>query len=286
MCCSDKQVLKRKIFAFVHIEKAAGTTFIHLLRQNFFLKYVDVRPLSEKSNRTFTMQDLKKYLIINPFLKCIGGHAVVPYNNFADELFDVRFVTLLRNPIFRYISHYQYWVEKRGKRISFDEFLTIDWVKNFQIKKIAGVEDLKKAKSIIKDRFFLVGIAEEFDEFLIHLQKKILPHVFCPYYKMVNVGRHNTLKNDILSKYHDQIVEKNKLDIELYNYVKYRIIPDLDAQYGLSYRNDVNLFKKQNNEYTLPMLKLNTDFICRKIYYEPITNGIRYINSMPVKDSY
>ena len=281
-----KKKTKKEIFAFVHIEKAAGTTFIHLLRRNFFLRYIDVRPLSEKSNRIFSLQDLKKYLIINPFLKCIGGHAVVPYSALANKSLNIKFITLLREPVFRYISHYQYWVEKRQKKISFDEFLKLDWMKNFQVKKIAGSENLTLAKKIIKDWFFLVGIAEEFDEFLICLQMKILPRIFCPYYKIHNVGINNNIKNDILSKYYDQIIEKNELDIKLYFYVKNEIIPNLIKQYGTDFRENINHFKKLNDKYRPPTLKSYIDFMCRKIYYERISNGIRYINSMPMKGYY
>ena len=35
---------KNKILGFVHIEKTAGTSLIHILRHNFFMRYMDKEP--------------------------------------------------------------------------------------------------------------------------------------------------------------------------------------------------------------------------------------------------
>jgi hypothetical protein len=62
----------RACVVFVHIEKAAGTTFIHTLRRNYFLRYLDVRPFSPASNSIFTARDLELSLRVNPWLMAFG----------------------------------------------------------------------------------------------------------------------------------------------------------------------------------------------------------------------
>ncbi|HMU91316.1 MAG TPA: hypothetical protein PKC33_11515, partial [Pseudomonadales bacterium] len=69
------------LLAFVHIEKAAGTTFIHILRRNFFLRYLDVRPYGIESGGLFLSGDLRISTRILPGLKCFSGHAVTPYSD-------------------------------------------------------------------------------------------------------------------------------------------------------------------------------------------------------------
>jgi hypothetical protein len=66
---------KNKITAFVHIEKAAGTTLNHILRHNFFLRYIDVRPFFKESKGLFLSKDLEVARRVLPGLSCISGHS-------------------------------------------------------------------------------------------------------------------------------------------------------------------------------------------------------------------
>ena len=219
---------KREILAFVHIEKAAGTTLIHILRANFFLQHCDVMPLSPTSNGILCAKDLKIFMVINPALKCISGHSIKPFGDLHTIAPRIKYVTILRNPIQRYISQYQYWVEKLGHKINFEEFLRLKNTHNFQTCKIAGGENVQLAKKILKKRFFLVGIVEELDEFLILLKNKLKPFNFTPEYRSQNIGKKNSPIRDELKQkinaYLDEIINANKLDNELYRYAKNKII--------------------------------------------------------------
>ena len=277
-----------ELLAFVHIEKAAGTTLIHLLRSNFFMKYCDVKPLSSTSNRVVTSDDMKKVLCLNPALRCIGGHAVKPFSDLRKVFPQVRYFTLLRDPIRRYLSLYQYWLERLGKKLSFQSFLDVEGLFNFQTKKIAGTDNLHLAKKTLSKDFFLVGIVESFDEFLILFRNKLKPFEFSPYYEVKNVGNNKSPIRkslpEIFVKYKDEIIKRNQLDIELYDYVKTVLLPREKVIYGPNFDGDLNLFKNSNNGYSLKnQIFLNLDCMVRKCYYELIFGIIRKKNGLPPK---
>lgn len=279
-----------KLLAFVHIEKAAGTTLIHLLRSNFFMRYCDVKPFSSTSNRVFTSDDMKKVLRFNPALRCIGGHAVKPFSDLR-ESFHVRYFTLLRDPIKRYLSQYQYWLERLEKKLSFQSFLDVEGSFNLQTKKIAGTDNLDLAKKTLSKDFFLVGTVEAFDEFLILFRNKLKPFEFSPYYEVKNVGNNKSPVRkslpEIFVKYKDEIIKRNQLDIELYEYVKTVLLPRAKVIYGPNFDDDLNLFKNSNNRYSLKnRIFLDLDYMVRKCYYELIFGIIRKKNGLPPKGSY
>lgn len=278
-----------ELLAFVHIEKAAGTTLMHILRTNFFMSYSDVRPLSAASCHVFSSRDLQKIFIMSPGLKCIAGHSIRPFSDLTSIVPNVRYITLLRDPVQRYISQYQYWVENMGKKLSFDEFIGIREISNFQTRKIAGSEDVELAKDILANKFFLVGFVEEFDAFLMLLKHKLKPFDFRPGYQRQNVGARNSMLSKFVkshSRYHmDDILKANCLDIELYEFVKKNIWLKEKKEYGLSFDSDLKAFKAVNKGYSYPILRY-IDYLVRKCYYIPITNIIRKRNGLSSWGSY
>ena len=74
--------------------------------------------------------------------------------------------SLLRDPIQRTISRYQYSIEKHGSNLSFNECLRTKDSYNRQTRAIAGSEDIFLATNTNPKRFFLVGFVQEFDELL------------------------------------------------------------------------------------------------------------------------
>jgi hypothetical protein len=276
----------REIIAFNHIPKTAGTTLQHLLRANFFLRYCEVRILSKRSTHFFQKDDLIRILITNPLIKCISGHAVRPYGSLIEAFEKIKFITLLRNPVDRYISHYLYRIEvMRDELKDFNAFLNKEWTFNVQTKRIAGVEDLNKAKEILTRHFKLVGLVEEFDGFLILLKKKLYPMNFRINYKPKNVGKKNSINRkkllDNIEKYKEKIKERNRLDIELYEFVKEHILYKEKISYGTDYETDLSKFKKRKKKDSLNLFRL-LDYILRKSYYTPVFKFIRTINGLDI----
>ena len=201
----------------------------------------------------------------------------------------IKYITILRDPARRYISHYQYWREKLGHKINFEEFLKFRKTHNLQTRKIAGGENVQLAKKILQNHYFLVGIVEEFDEFLILLKNKLKPKNFRPEYRLQNVGKRNsTIKYELnknIHNYFSEIMYANKLDNELYSYVKNDIIAKEKEKYGSNFEGDIKRFKNENRNYSKKHF-LYLDYLLRKCYYQPMFGIIRKNNGLPKRGSY
>ena len=279
------------LLVFVHIERAAGTTMEHILRRNFFMRHIEVRPLSSTSNGVFSASDLKKTLRFNPLLLSISGHAIYPcLSSLESETNNVKYITLLRDPIQRYISHYQFLVERMQKKISFKDFLANEAYTNLQTKKIAGAPDIEKASEILRERFLLIGIVELFDEFLIMLRRKLLPFSFEPKYQRRNAGERSSLRvkleDEMSREYQDAILDRNALDIKLYRYAISEIIPSQRMEYGPSLERDVIGFHQSCHRIGSSMLKSYVDYIIRKVYYNLAFGLMRACHGLPYRGCY
>lgn len=277
-----------KLLAFLHIEKAAGTTLNHILRRNFFPSYMDVRPFSRKSNRRFTAKDLHKALAINPFLYCISGHSISPTEDLGVTRRDIDYITLLRNPVKRYISCFHYTLRVLGRENTFDRYLHSEDTANCQTKKIAGCANVDLAKEILKERFLLVGIAEEFDAFLLLLQHRLRPRPFVPLYIRQNITADH-FQPDIPKATDEEKAaaeERNQLDMELFDFVRSDILPRQRREYGSTYDNNLEEFKRQMATQKPRMLKSYADYALRKLYYDPLIGALRLCTGLPYKGSY
>jgi hypothetical protein len=281
--CIDPDLL-----AFVHIEKAAGTTLTELLRRSFRLRFMDVKPLSRSSNRirAFTRSDLQKIRLLNPSVRCIAGHSIKPFILEREPLpQNIRYITLFRDPVRRYTSHYIHWVEKMGRDLNFDEFLRIEYNSNFQTKKIAGAEDPERAKGILRQRFLLVGAVEQFDEFLLLLKRKLAPWPFDPRYRILNAANRPTDIDGIIEAYRDRIVEKNRCDIELYNFVQDGLMEAERRAYGPGLAEDLAALRRQNALVGGPRSHW-FDHLIRTYFFRGAIGLLRYAQNLPVRGTY
>lgn len=272
------------MYAFVHIEKAAGTTLIHILRRNFFMRYVDVRPLLPNSQSIFNSVDLKKYLKINPFIECIGGHSVVPFGGLEDVCSDIKYFTVLRDPVKRYLSQYEYTVHSMGRKITFEQFLDSKPWCDLQTTKIAGLADAQKAIEILNNKFFVVGVVDQFDLFLATLRQAVTTKSLDISYEEKNIGVTGK-RGRLYEEYKDRILENNSQDILLYEYCKNVLVPEQTRRFfgdvGFELSQPINI-----GTSTLSKFKSYSDYLTRKFYYEPITGAIRKSGGLAAKGSY
>lgn len=274
------------MLVFCHMMKCAGTTLSHIFRNNYGFDYVEVYPIYRRKDNyglgLSNIDDIKFFLNKNNKIKCIRGHSLRTYSDIDRFLSNVQYITFLRNPISRYISHYFY-----GKNHEFDSRNIINWIyegkhgpiRNYQTKFIAGEENLEKAKDVLKNKYSFIGLVEEFDTSLLLMKKLLNLNNLDIRYKKKNVGfykKKDFQNNELLKK----IVDENRLDISLYNFVVKKIFERQVQQYNGNIKKDLKEFQIDNNNYKIN-INNNFQFLFGKylIYnnYQTIRNHLRIL---------
>lgn len=231
------------IYIFLHIPKCAGSTLIRdinksLKPEEYLGLYFTPDGFKEKGDilrhlASISEEDKNK-------IKFIYGHNVFyGIHHFFKK--KCRYVTFLRNPISRLVSHYNYCrtdydnnskrghtpkvVDENQNIIDFDtfvekneilsNFITKFLVNNFDgyyLNKPLSIKDLNRAKEILS-RFYFVGDTDFFDnqvKFLYYHFKATIgdyrENVSTIYYSIKSEDKRKELES------------KNKIDIELFSH--------------------------------------------------------------------
>ena len=285
-------VKKNDLICFVHIEKAAGTTLKHIFRRVFYLRHLTVRPYFKPQNfenrpysAIFGSRDLRLVLLLNPFVKIISGHSLKPYGDLEKVSRQIKYITILRNPVDRYFSQYGFSTRVMGNKWTFDEFMNIEEHNNFQTKKIAGKEDLNLAMEILKTKFFIVGTVENFNSFLSLLSLKLGIKKAIGRYEIRNRKKGEKGIEKLKQQYHEKVAEKNDLDILLYKFVEEVIFPKYKKEL-LKELLDSHPIIREKKLTVADKVRIKSDFYLESVYYEPITSMIRMVNGLTPKGSY
>ena len=230
-------------WVFSHIPKTAGSSLESYLAQGFELK--DILHINAPDlNRLPQVMYLK-----NKFPKLIMGHHPIHallYQLLPDN--EIVHLTMLREPLARVISYYNYIttreyhaLHKQIKNLTFESFLAQNnmvELKNGQAKRLAGFlhseqqisdNDLYfKAKYVIDNCFSLVGVTEYFNQFHQLLGKQC----GVTYNKLPPINR-SKIKVQLKDLSQTQIKimrQNNKVDIQLYDYVKLKFLEFYNTQ--------------------------------------------------------
>jgi hypothetical protein len=273
------------LLAFCHIEKAAGTSLIHILRRIFFLRSAAVRPMQMTVDNNFSINDLRTMYRLNPFLRCIMGHSVVPYGELSAAEIPIRFITQVREPVGRTLSQYRFWVEKMHKKIGLDEFLSHPTTSDYQVKKIAGEANLELAMEILERKFLLAGTVDRFNDFLVLLAGKLNMPLSQFTYSQQNVAPKDK-QDSIPDRTITRILEQNQLDKALHEWIGTAIIERDIAEYGKNFSRDKGEFLSLQESPSGNQIKRTIDSAYRNCYLKPVSGAIRLANGLPYFGSY
>jgi hypothetical protein len=221
---------------FIHIPKCAGTTLTEAVikkifprRQRLIYYEAGTRGLLKFLQE---MPDQRRMQ-----LRCIAGHFA--YGVHTALARPSHYITLLREPVERVISHY-YFVKRTKNHYLHEQLnrggLTLkDYVDkmgnieldNGQTRIIAGIghgarfgectrQMLEAAQGNLQRHFAAVGVSERFDDFLRLVQHRLGWRV--TRYKAENVAHFRPQSRDMDRETRAAIIEHNRLDIELYRY--------------------------------------------------------------------
>ena len=92
--------------------------------------YLSLKPWyfwSNEPNNYLSSSELKRIIKLYPFLSGIGGHTTRTYANYEDVVDkNIKYFTFLRDPIARYMSHFNHQVNKKGIDWTIESFINED----------------------------------------------------------------------------------------------------------------------------------------------------------------
>ncbi len=206
----------------VHIPKTAGTSFRNTLKKIYGEKEVIRLDISAGTKAVKLNEKPYEHGVLPDYVRVVHGHFHIKdlYSCFP-ELEPVPVITWLRHPVKRTISNYYYLLQQtenaletakinmgafKHLRRSLEEYASQPANKNRMSRILEG-------KKI--DDFLFVGLVEEYEKDLELLGKilnwKTVPHIV----NNVTSRKQEVNRQEIL----DLILEYNKQDVELYNYI-------------------------------------------------------------------
>lgn len=240
-----------KTVIFIHIPKAAGTTFYQVLNHQYKTQHIFY--FKEGTSKQATI-DLFRQLPTEKkaYLRCIRGHIPFGLHQWLPQ--PATYLTILRNPVERVVSYY-YFVRNTPRHLFHKEvieknFSLEDFIRkmmdinetNLQTRWVAGCVDfdsvispygdlpanaLDLAKKNLESFFSVCGLTERFDESLLLMQKiHSWKNIF---YKRKNIGTQRKVGEKV-SASTLRLIEKNEeQDLELYEFAGNRLAEMLDS---------------------------------------------------------
>lgn len=261
----------KKIIVFIHIERAGGTSLHHLLNNNF-PNYIILNPrrlYTNKEKAFFGVDNLKLLLDKYAQLDGFGGHTTRSFLGYEKlSKFPIFYLTFLRDPVQRYLSHFNYQKNVMNINWKLEDFLATQYFNNFQCKRIINKEDPQEAFKELKKYSFL-GLTECYDESLLLLKQRIDWARFNPLYEKKNKippSKKNIRFDELPVRLQDSIMRNNRLDQELYDLARNHIYTKQKKEFKGDLAKELESFRKNLNGFKYSMIKKN--FIrCKKIIF-------------------
>jgi len=242
------------LYIFAHVPKCGGSTLSHHLRIKFTesafltLTYSTLGQLKFTPPELFTRKNVAAYLNslspdVKANIKTIAGHlAYYGVHEFFSK--SPRYITFLRHPVARTISHYNFIIERSkkggfltdsirqslfsntGEIVPFEKwFETSVYADNYMTRFFNNAVDLPEdglnsthleyAKSLL-DKFYFVGLTETYDQDVPFLYYRLGINQF---HADRNISQ-KTFTSQGNQDIQQLILKKNNYDSELYRYAQ------------------------------------------------------------------
>jgi Galactose-3-O-sulfotransferase len=254
---------------YLHVPKTGGTTLRGVIERQYGLEAVfkvDGYDLVASIQRYRNLSENARAEI-----KAFVGHMPFGWHDILDE--SAVYVTLLRHPVGRIVSHYRYVLrtpeaalheDTRSRQLSLEEYVQASpgasIFNNGQTRLLAGPllrqdepvteETLELAKGNIEERFLLVGVTERFDESLLMMRRELRWRL--PLYAPAKIAP--PFDKGVSSKTRRVIEDANALDIDLYRFAEVRLRIAAERRHA-ALALELHAFRMSNRAYRLRLAR-------------------------------
>lgn len=269
----EKSAAEEKCLIFLHIPKAAGTTLYNIIERQFPPETIHdiygngLAGLRADYENFKSLPDEEREKI-----RLLRGH--IAYGIHRHFRRPTTYITMLRHPVERIISHYYYvlrmpehylYQEVTSNKMSLADYVTsgiTSELLNGQTRLLSGFQEtgevevtepsvatdvLDAARKNIREHFIGVGLAERFDESII-LLKRLLGWSNV-YYSRDNVTKGRPVKREIPAETIRLVENYNDADMELYEFAN-QVLEEKLREQGPSLKSELETFQKRNKFYS------------------------------------
>ncbi|MGD9856632.1 MAG: hypothetical protein AB7U20_16925 [Planctomycetaceae bacterium] len=239
------------MLAFIHIEAAVGPAVSDILRQSFGLGHCDLVSWRQygRAHASPRLADLKHALQFYPALESVSGHLVVPHCGYERLRRDIRYFTLLREPLERSAAQYLEHVRAMGKEAPpFDGWISQEACRNLMTKKLGGTGNSDDAIQMLETRVGCTGLAERLDESLLLIRRWANRPQLDIRSRQLEPSAGDSGRQQLLTdpRSRDALIDANLEDIRLHLYVANELFPRQLAGYGSTLPADLEEFRASN----------------------------------------
>lgn len=241
-----------KALVFYHIPKCAGTSLRKILQKNFEENFLNLMRVTgwiglHENLSKFSGQDI-----------CLAGHYAWGVEELIHGGWNVHKITIIRNPLSRFISHvgYKRLVGESGRDFSKKEIIQYA---NLYTELLGG-GDLERAKEALEKEFAFVGLQEEYNISIKYLAKKYN-------FRYVDFQKLKVSKkqDDLHLLDRDFFSECNRKDLELYEFA-------------------LELFKKKTRNIMTPVAQFSLADSQQGIVMNAAHENLKDIAQMPLPE--
>lgn len=256
---------------FTHVLKAGGTSVEAALRRALGVRHMAVDP---PTGWIYTLADFRRDRRLNPFARSYASHWLRPFVDFGDFTPRIVWHTMLREPVDRYRSHRQHHVERLGVRSSFEEWSSDPILRNWQVRQIAGEDDVDAAIQILEERYRFVGLLERFAESIVLMRDRLaVPALSLEPDPVHNAARSNRVKEQVdaeMERHAQTVQDLNAGDLRLYRHVQDHLYARQVDEYGAA-RLEADVKRaKQRRDSLAALLRSNSHLLFRRFCHIPI----------------